>query len=218
MAAAVGGVTAATSALWLTAASGLSTLLVNTEHMVEDAVDDGEGDAEEEDAEEEDAEEEDAEEEDAEEEDDIDWDNPKSRLSKRQYSHMDGDEGMRPFRLSTRRARLINSSPVQIFDSTSELTGVIFDANLEPQYVAVAPTAITSTLSAEGQKPWFEATRGDFAIISLLFSTILLWLIIFRLRARKQRRAGRMDCEAVGPYSSLEMETKRDLESGSVQL
>ena len=132
---------------------------------------------------------------------------------KRQYSYMDDNEGMPPFQSSTRLVQLIDSSLVKIFDSASELTGLIFDGNPEPKYVAVAPTAITSNLSVEGQKPFFGATRGDFAWISPLFIIMLLWLVIF-YRARKQRRAGIMDCELVGPYSSPGMEMKGDLESG----
>ena len=177
--------------------SSLASLWVNTEHLEEEAEEGIEGDA-------------------GEEDDSGDQADEKPRPSKRQYSYMDDDEGMQPFRLSTRLARLINSPPVKIFDSASELTGLIFDGNPEPKYVAVAPTAITSTLSVEGQKPLFGATRGDFALISPLFLIIILWLFISLKRARKQRRAGRMDCELVGVYPSPGMKTKGDLESGSV--
>lgn len=136
-------------------------------------------------------------------------------VSKRQHSHLDDDEGMPPLHSSTRLARLINSSPVKTLDSASELTGLIFEGNPEPKYFAIAPTAIPSTLSVEDQKPFFGATHGDFAWISPLFVIILVWLVIFH-RARKQRRAGRMDCELVGRYLGPKMEMKGDLESGSV--
>ena len=182
---------------WIGTLSNLASLMVNTDKIEEDVEGDVEGDAGE--------------------EDDSGYQvDEKPRLSERQYSPMDDDEGMPPFHSSTRLARLIDFSPVKTFDSASKLMGLILDGNPEPKYVAVAPTAITSTLSVEGQKPFFGATRGDFAMISPLFLIILLWLVVSLKRARKQRRAGRMDCELVGPYPSPGMETKGDLESGSV--
>ena len=114
-----------------------------------------------------------------------------------------------------RLAQLIDSSSVKTLDSASELTGLIFEGNPEPQYFAIAPTATPSTLSVKDQKPFFGATRGDFAWISPLFVIILVWLVIF-FRARKQRRAGRMDCESVGQYLGPRMEMKGDLESGRI--
>ena len=66
------------SLAWLTAASSFSTLLANTEKLEEDAEEDAEGDA-------------------GEEDDSGDQGDEKPRLSKRQYSHMDDDEGMQPY-------------------------------------------------------------------------------------------------------------------------
>lgn len=173
--------------------SSLTTLLTNTKKAGEDVEEEVE----------------------EEEEDSGDQADEKLRLSKRQYHRMDDDEGMPPLHLSTRLARLIISSPVKTFDSASELTGLIVNGNPEPKYVAVAPTAITSNLSAEGQKHFYGATRGDFAWIGPLFLVILLWFVII-LRARKQRRAGRLDGESVRLYPSPGMEMKGDLESGRV--
>ena len=137
----------------------------------------------------------------------------KLRLSKRHYNHMEDDESMPPLHSSTRLAQLIDSSPVKPFDSASELTGLIINGDQEPKYVAVAPTTIASNLSVEGQKPFYGATRGDFAWIGPLFLLILFWIVLI-LRARKQRR--RLDGELERLCPSPEMEMKGDLESGSV--
>ena len=182
---------------WIGTIANLESIAVNSDKIEEDMEGDDEGDA-------------------GEEDDSGNQMNKKLRLSKRQHNYMVDDEGMPPFQLSARLARLTDSSPVKIFDSASGLTSVIFDGNPEPKYVAVAPTAITPTLSVEGQKPLFGATRGDIAFIAPLLSIILLWLIISLKRTRKQRRAGRMDCELAGPYPKPGVELKGDLESGSV--
>ena len=111
---------------------------------------------------------------------------------------------------------LIDSSPATTFDSALELKGLISSGNPEPTYVAVAPTANTSTSSVEGLESFLKGTFEGFAIMSPLILVALIWLVIVLKRAKKQRRAARIEHELVGPYPSPVVETKGDLQSGSV--
>ena len=111
---------------------------------------------------------------------------------------------------------LFISSPATSFDSALNLEDLISDSNAELTYAAAAPTAITSTSSAEGLQSFLKGFTEGFALICPLILFALLCLIITLKRASRQRRVARIKHELVGLYPSPVVETKGDLESGSV--
>ena len=111
---------------------------------------------------------------------------------------------------------LINSPPATSFNSTLKLEDLISDGNSELTHAAAAPTAITSTSSVEGLQSFFKGFTEGFALISPLILFALLCLIITLKRASRQRRVAMIKHELVGLYPSPVVETKGDLESGSV--
>ena len=111
---------------------------------------------------------------------------------------------------------LIDSSPATTFDSALGLKGLISGGIQEPTYVAVAPTAISSASPVEGLESFLSGIFEGFALMSPVILIALLWLVIVLKRAKRQRRAARIEHELVGPYPSPMVETKGDVESGSV--